>query len=80
MALSDILPMLERMGLRVLGARPYQIHPRGKVSFWIINFDMMAAYDIDVEVLDVKEIFQEAFIRVCRKTIENDGFKSHAIS
>jgi glutamate dehydrogenase len=74
MALSDALPMLERMGLRVLGARPYLIELGGEMRYWILNFDMIAAYDIESEVLEVKEIFQEAFGRVYHGEIENDGF------
>ncbi|MCP4407762.1 MAG: NAD-glutamate dehydrogenase [Gammaproteobacteria bacterium] len=73
-ALSDILPMLEKMGLRVLAARPYVIEPHEGISFWIINFEMTAAYDIRGEVLRVKDIFQDAFAKICQGTIENDGF------
>ena len=72
--LSDIMPMLERMGLRVLSARPYQVEPRQDGLYWIIEFDMLPAFDIDVEVLEVKKIFQQAFARVCSGEMENDGF------
>ncbi len=74
MTLSDVLPMLEKMGLRVLTARPYVIEPRGDVSYWILTFNMTTAYDMQCEVLEVKEIFQEAFAKICRGEIENDGF------
>ena len=72
--LSDIMPMLERMGLRVLSARPYQIETRQGACYWITEFDMLPAFGIDVEVLEVKDIFQEAFARVCSGEMENDGF------
>ncbi|MCF6355559.1 MAG: NAD-glutamate dehydrogenase [Candidatus Polarisedimenticolaceae bacterium] len=74
MALSDVLPMLERMGLRVLGARPYTIEAASDCSYWILDFDMMASQGIEVEVLAVKENFQNAFARICSGEIENDGF------
>ncbi len=74
MALSDVLPMLERMGLRVLGARPYTIESAGSAPYWILDFDMMASQGIEVEVLAVKENFQNAFARICSGEIENDGF------
>ncbi len=72
MPLSDIMPMLERMGLKVLSARPYQVEPRQDGLYWIIEFDMRPAFD--VEVLKVKKSFQEAFARVCSGEMENDGF------
>jgi len=74
MPLSDIMPMLERMGLRVLSARPYQVEPRLGDFYWITEFDMLPAFDIDVDVLKVKKSFQEAFARVCHGDVENDGF------
>lgn len=74
MPLSDIMPMLERMGLRVLSARPYQIEtPQGE-RYWIIEFDMLPAFGMAVQLLEVKHYFQEAFARVCSGEMENDGF------
>src|SRR3569623_1095631 len=74
MALSDVLPMLEHMGVRVLSARPYEITPRSSSPNWILDFDMTAGTDHPVDVMEVKELFQETFIHLCRGTIENDGF------
>ena len=74
MALSDVLPMLEHMGVRVLSARPYEITPRVSGPYWILDFDMMAPGGAIVDVLEVKELFQETFIHICQGTIENDGF------
>lgn len=74
MALSDVLPMLERMGLRVLEARPYEIEIAGNGRYWILDFDMTVGVGVDVDLLEVKEIFQMAFVRVCSGEIENDGF------
>ncbi len=74
MPLSDVLPILERMGLRVLGARPYEISMLDGARCWILDFDMTAGQGIEIEILQVKKIFQEAFARVCTGEIENDGF------
>jgi len=74
MPLSDVLPILERMGLRVLSARPYEIDLPGREQRWILDFDMTTSQGIEIEVLQVKKIFQEAFIRVCAGDTENDGF------
>ncbi|HEX2237721.1 MAG TPA: NAD-glutamate dehydrogenase domain-containing protein, partial [Gammaproteobacteria bacterium] len=74
LALSDVLPILEHMGLRVLAARPYEIEPHGTASRWILDFDMTTAHGLDVALLDVREIFQDAFTRIVAGEIENDGF------
>src|SRR3569623_1893450 len=74
MALSDALPMLERMGLRVLAARPYRITPRSGAPYWILDFDMIAGSARQVDVMEVKEFFQDTFIQLCSGGIENDGF------
>ncbi len=73
-ALSDALPMLERMGLRVLSARPYEIEPRSGSATWILDFDLTAGRGINIEVLEIKNLFQEAFAQVCSGAVENDGF------
>jgi glutamate dehydrogenase len=74
LTLSDILPMLEQMGLRITTARPYEIEPRSGGPFWILDFDMTTGQGIDVEVMAVKEAFQETFAQVCVGNVENDGF------
>jgi len=76
LALSNALPILERMGLRVLGARPYKLSASDGVGYWIINFDMSPARGIDVDVLTVKDDFQETFARVSRGEMENDAFNA----
>ncbi len=74
MTLSDVLPMLEKMGLRIITARPYEIEPRSGGPFWILDFDMTTGHGINVEVLAVKEAFQETFAQVCSGNMDNDGF------
>lgn len=74
MTLSDVLPMLEKMGLRIVSARPYEIEPRSGGPFWILDFDMTTGHGISVEVLAVKDAFQETFAQVCSGNMENDGF------
>jgi glutamate dehydrogenase len=74
MALSDVLPILERMGLRVLAARPYEIEPLDKAPCWILDFGMTTADGLDVALLEVTEIFQDAFTRIVSGEVENDGF------
>ncbi len=74
MALSDVLPMLERMGLRVLSARPYEITPRSGGPYWILDFDMTVGAHHSVDVMEVKDLFQDAFAQICDGAMESDGF------
>ena len=74
MSLTDALPMLEQMGLRIVSSRPYEIEPRSGGPFWILDFDMTTGHGISVEVLAVKDAFQETFAQVCSANIESDGF------
>jgi glutamate dehydrogenase len=74
LALSDSLPMLERMGLRVLEDRPYRVHAQESAPVWLHDFGLSAGDDIDLEIDAIDEIFEDTFARVFRGEIENDGF------
>jgi glutamate dehydrogenase len=74
LALSDSLPMLERMGLRVLEDRPYRVHAKESPPVWLHDFGLSAGDDLDLEIDEIDEIFEDTFARVFRGEIENDGF------
>jgi glutamate dehydrogenase len=70
--LSDVLPMLENMGLRVIGETPYEIDC-GEQTFWILDFSMLytgGPLDLDAS----QERFQDAFAQIWNNGLENDGF------
>ena len=73
-ALSDVLPVLENMGLRVIQEQPYAIRASKGGPFWLHDFRLQP---LEVGVQDpeaVRNEFQEAFVRVWRGDAENDGF------
>lgn len=72
--LSDVLPILERMGLHVISARPYELDLADGVERWVLNFDMREDTGIRVDVGQVKDIFREAFAQIWNGRLENDGF------
>lgn len=72
--LSDALPLLENMGLRVISEQPYQITFKDSMKVWINDFEMTYAREPSFEVEEVKPIFQEAFKRVWLGDAENDAF------
>ncbi|MGQ0544783.1 MAG: NAD-glutamate dehydrogenase, partial [Betaproteobacteria bacterium] len=73
MTLSDGMPMLERMGLRVLEERPYRVAPQEGEPVWIHDFGLDAG-DAEIEVDAVGRLFEEAFARVRSGAVENDDF------
>ncbi len=77
--LSDALPILENMGLRVSTEQPYCIHMADGKLAWINDFSMTthAAHKVDID--EVKELFQETFQKVWFNESENDGFNRLAL-
>jgi len=72
--LSDVLPMLENLGLRVLGERPYRLKFKGGGQIWINDFGMVHVKGELLEVARVKDIFEDAFARIWHGDAEDDGF------
>jgi glutamate dehydrogenase len=72
--LSDVLPVLENMGLRVLHEQPYQFVTTSAATFWLHDFRVqpIEASDLDPDLIGAD--FQDAFARVWRGEAENDGF------
>jgi glutamate dehydrogenase len=70
--LSDSLPMLEHMGVRVMAEQNHRIQADGGRPVSLHDFELQAgaAEDIDDETLS--GLFEEAFARVFRGEVEND--------
>ena len=72
--ISDLLPMLENFGLRVISERPYELGwPEGG-SAWIQDFELEHRDRIPIEIAKVDTNFRDAFLAAWRGDIENDGF------
>ncbi|HWZ71155.1 MAG TPA: NAD-glutamate dehydrogenase [Casimicrobiaceae bacterium] len=73
--LSDSLPMLEHMGLKVLDERPYRVTPEGSPPIWMHDLGMQSGVaDTEVEIDALHSVFEEAFGRVFVGEVENDDF------
>jgi glutamate dehydrogenase len=73
-ALSDVLPTLENMGLRVIGERPHEIIFKDGRIVWINDFDVVYSKGKEIDVSIVREIFQDAFANIWNRSAEDDGF------
>ncbi|MES9904877.1 MAG: NAD-glutamate dehydrogenase [Sedimenticola sp.] len=72
-SLSEVIPILEHMGLTVFGESPYRIrHPKGPI--WIHDFSMLHAKGVEHFTEESNQIFQEAFLKVWQGEMDSDGF------
>ena len=72
--LSDVLPMLENFGLRVIGESPYAIRTADGETCWILDFSMLLTGDREFNLEQVQSLFQDAFAKVWSGHLEDDGF------
>ncbi|TQM44725.1 NAD-glutamate dehydrogenase [Pseudonocardia cypriaca] len=72
--LSDVVPLLENMGTRVVDERPYEIRPAGAQPVWIYDLGLRHEDLGEFDVADVRERFQDTLAAVWRGEIENDRF------
>jgi glutamate dehydrogenase len=71
-ALSDILPILENMGLRAADERPYEIRPENGRSVWLYDIGVIREPGVDLESEATRSAFEDAFTAVWRGEVEND--------
>jgi glutamate dehydrogenase len=72
--LSDVLPLLENMGARVIDERPFEVRPVGRAPVWIYDFGLDFGAGVEVQADRVRRIFEDAFAEAWRGALENDGF------
>ena len=72
--LSDVMPILENLGLRVMGEFPFSIERADGKTFWIHDFEFTYALDSGQDIQEVNQLFRDAFITVWRGQAENDAF------
>jgi glutamate dehydrogenase len=72
LALSDVLPMLENLGVRIVSEHPYEFTVEGRR--YVIQDFQVESRSGQVEVEAVRERFQSAFAAVQSGEAENDGF------
>ena len=74
-SLSDSLPMLEHMGVKVQDEHPHRIAPAGIPPIAMHDFGLVTTRpetEIDVDALH--QVFEDAFGRIFRGDVESDDF------
>jgi glutamate dehydrogenase len=73
-SLTDVLPVLQRLGVEVVDERPYEVDRRDGGTAWIYDFGLKT--DPRAVGEGLKERFQEAFSAVWDGRAESDGFNA----
>ncbi|MDD2056139.1 NAD-glutamate dehydrogenase [Pseudomonas sp. GD03860] len=74
LALSDVLPILENLGLRVLGEFPYRLRHANGREFWIHDFAFTYSEGLNLDIQQLNDTLQDAFVHIVNGDAENDAF------
>ncbi|MBZ0333915.1 NAD-glutamate dehydrogenase [Marinobacter sp. AL4B] len=72
--LSDVMPIFENLGFRVIGEHPFEVTKRSGQSVWIHDFTLQAYSGEALDIHRIRPIFEELFRRVWHGEAENDAF------
>ncbi|MBD3656463.1 NAD-glutamate dehydrogenase [Marinobacter sp.] len=72
--LSDVMPIFDNLGFRVIGEHPFEVTDRNGRVTWIHDFSLQAYSGTVVDIHRIKPIFEELFRRVWYGEAENDAF------
>jgi len=72
--LSDVLPILENLGLRIIAEEPYRIDSEDGRAVWVQELTIGAGAVPAALSAAARRRFEEALVAVWTGAIENDGF------
>ena len=72
--LSDVLPVLENLGLRVMSERPYLVGSGSGDGYWIQEFTLHYRFSASLDIDAIKREFEAAFLAVWNQMSDNDSF------
>jgi len=74
-SLSDVIPIIENMGLRVESEQPFEIKRRDASIVWVHEFTVThTGTEHSSQTEDTAERIQSAFDHIWHGDVENDGF------
>src|SRR5690554_4910032 len=77
--LSDVMPIFDNLGFRVIGEHPFEVIDRTGKTVWIHDFTLQA-HSGGVDIHRIRPIFEELFRRVWHTEAENDTFNRLLLS
>ena len=78
--LSDIIPIFENIGFRVIGEHPFETTDRNGNVVWIHDFSLCSRTGAAVDIHRIRPIFEALFERVWYGEAENDTFNRLALA
>lgn len=78
-ALSDILPLLENAGFRVIEEHPFQVRPASGKVVWIRDFKLQVLNKPVMAFVEVKPLIEEVLLKTWARQMENDRFNALAL-
>ena len=78
--LSAVLPLLENFGLKVQTQHPCELSFGKAGSLWIQDFDLLQTGVCILTSERMRNLFEEAFLRVWNGELENDGINQLILS
>ncbi len=72
--LSDVLPILENLDLKVMSEVPYKVSALSCDEVWIHDFGLESRGDCIIDLAKACDYFKETLIKVHHQEVENDGF------
>ena len=74
--LSDLIPILENMGLKVAEEYPYKVNPLGEKYFWLYDFTLIYSQVKNFNPDEYRDRFSDAFLSVWYQKTDNDAFNN----
>ena len=71
--LSDVIPVLEYMGLTVVGEHPYKIR-KDNNTVWMHDFSLESRSRRNIDVSQSRGLFEQSFIKIWQGYAESDDF------
>ncbi len=72
--LSDVIPVLENLGMRVVGEHPYEIERSDGCTIWVHDFALEPSGGEEINLSEIKDVFKGAFEHTWNGSAENDSF------
>ena len=71
LALSEALPILENLGLRVESEVPFKVRPGSGPAVWIHDFELRSPDGLEIPYREIKSVFEETVRRLWREDFED---------
>ncbi|MEN0035987.1 MAG: NAD-glutamate dehydrogenase [Cellvibrio sp.] len=76
LALSDVIPVLENLGFRVVSESTYDINTHSGQQFWLHDFKLAHQFSSNIDLSSLKDNFITAFAAIWRGDADSDAFNA----